>query len=129
MRKTFVNAAITGLLLICLAVLAVSLSDHSWMRLVRGVSSFAIRNSGSSPLEKVIVRGATAGQTRVFDSVSPGQTVRWDVRTADLIVSEVTWTQRGSVGRWAVGTNVCPGEVFLVEVLPDGSCSRGKYER
>jgi hypothetical protein len=128
MRKTIGIAAIVGLLLICLAVLAVSLSDHSLVRLLRGVSSFAIRNSSSSSLEKVIVREAS-GQTRMFESVSPGQTVRWDVRTADLIVNEVTWTQGGNAGRWAVGTNVCPGEVFQIEVLPDGSSSRGKYER
>ena len=127
MRKRFVIAAIAGLAMICLAVLAISLSDHRLVRAVRGISSFAIRNSGTSPLEKVTVQGAAAGQTRVFDIVSPGQTVRWDVRTADLIVGEVTWTQGASDGRWAEGTNVCPGEVFLLEVLPDGSF-RGAYE-
>ena len=127
LQRASILLLIVGVVLIGLAVLGFGLSDSRWTLGLRGISSVAIRNSTTGALHKVIVRAIAPERTRVFETIPPGQTVRWDVETSDLTINEVTWVLAEKTGRYGDGANVCPGELYVIEVLPDGS-SKGTYQ-
>ena len=117
--------------LLCLVVAAVGFWNTWWGRAIRGVSRLEVRNMSSSLLDDVVITGSDTRDRQhatTAQQLEPGETVRLDVRTSDLILVSVTWKAGGTPERFSDHGLACPGETYVISVL-DGGVVKTEYKR
>jgi len=116
--------------LVCIGI-GVGIWDTSWARAIRGISRLEVRNMSPSIFDDVTVLARDAKgrpHSSVARRLEPGEAVRLDVRTSDLTLVSVTWSQGGTPSSFSEGGLACPGETFVIGVFDDG-WAKTEYSR